>query len=157
MREYYVHYDKMEHNMQFNQLSKEYTVSGQIAAHDIAAVAAKGFRVIICNRPDHEVPDDISSDIISQAATAAGLQFHNNPFDAQSFCQDHIDRQANICATCDGPVFAYCATGNRCSIIWAFTQAARTPAQVLINTAANVGYNIGHLQSALEAQFTANA
>jgi uncharacterized protein (TIGR01244 family) len=41
-----------------------------------------------------------------------------------------------------GPVFAYCATGNRCSIVWAMTQAGKRPADELIGTAAKWGYNL---------------
>ena len=34
----------------------------------------------------------------------------------------------------DGPVFAYCASGNRSSVVWALTQAGKVPADDLIAT-----------------------
>ena len=42
----------------------------------------------------------------------------------------------------DGPVFAYCASGNRSSVVWALTQAGKVPADDLIATAARWGYNL---------------
>ena len=42
--------------MEYRQITDEYAVSGQIAADDIAAIKAAGFRSIICNRPDDEQP-----------------------------------------------------------------------------------------------------
>lgn len=42
--------------MDIKQLSTNYAVSPQIDAADVVAIARAGFKTIICNRPDMEVP-----------------------------------------------------------------------------------------------------
>ena len=143
-----------KHHMQFNKLSETYTVSPQITPADVATIAAQGYKTIICNRPDPEVPADCTAAAIRAAAETAGLGFYENPFDAHSFCMQTVETQQALCTDCATPILAYCASGNRCSIVWAFTQARTTPADQLIETAAQVGYSLAHLRPALQAQFT---
>ncbi|MFD1797789.1 hypothetical protein FQV27_18715, partial [Paracoccus aurantiacus] len=46
--------------MELKKISPKATVSPQIAAMDMAAIKAAGYRAIICNRPDGEGADQPS-------------------------------------------------------------------------------------------------
>jgi uncharacterized protein (TIGR01244 family) len=127
--------------MDIRRLTDRYAVSPQIAPEDVAALKAEGFVRIICNRPDGEIPAAVQSAAVRSAAEAAGIDFVDLPILPGQFTPDLIARQA-AAMEAPGPVFAYCATGNRCSIVWAMTQAGKRPADELIGTAAKWGYNL---------------
>ena len=52
--------------MELRTISATFAVSPQITADDVAAIAAKGYRAIICNRPDGEGADQPSFEEIAQ-------------------------------------------------------------------------------------------
>jgi uncharacterized protein (TIGR01244 family) len=55
---------------------------------------------------------------------------------------DHVAAQGRAMAAADGPVLAYCASGNRSSILWALSQAGKTPTDDLIEAGGRAGYNL---------------
>ena len=55
-------------------LSETLSVTGQISPDDLQAIAAAGFKSLVCNRPDGESPGQFSSQDIATAANAAGLK-----------------------------------------------------------------------------------
>lgn len=130
-----------ERKMEIRKLTDTYSVSPQIAPEDVAALKAAGFVRVICNRPDGEVPPPLQAGAIRAKVEAAGMEFVDNPVLPGQFTPDLIARQAAAMQAA-GPVFAYCASGNRCSVVWALTQAGRRPADELIATAARWGYNL---------------
>jgi sulfide:quinone oxidoreductase len=50
------------------------SVSPQVLPEDISAIAAAGFRSVMCNRPDGEGADQPAFAEIEAAARAAGLE-----------------------------------------------------------------------------------
>ncbi|MDN3711325.1 sulfur transferase domain-containing protein [Paracoccus cavernae] len=66
--------------MDLRQLSPEIAVTPQIDIEDLPALAEAGFRVLINNRPDHEVGPDLDSIAMGRAAEAAGLTYFYIPF-----------------------------------------------------------------------------
>jgi uncharacterized protein (TIGR01244 family) len=136
--------------LDIRQLTKDYAVAPQIALEDAAAVAALGFTDVIDNRPDHEIPFDIQTQAMRAAALAAGLKFHANPVIGGAITQQNVDAQAAVMAQAAGPVLAYCASGNRSSIVWALAHAGKVPADDLIGIAAQHGYSLGHLREVLQ-------
>jgi uncharacterized protein (TIGR01244 family) len=128
--------------MDIRPLSETFAVSPQIAPEDLPAIKAAGFTTIVCNRPDQEIPPEVQADAIRRAAEAEGLRFVMNPLSHGSLTMEHIDTQGRALAESDGPVFAYCASGNRSSILWALSQAGRVPADDLVEAGARAGYNL---------------
>jgi uncharacterized protein (TIGR01244 family) len=128
--------------MDIRPLSETFAVSPQIAPEDLAAIKAAGFTTVLCNRPDAEVPPGLQAEDIRRAAEAEGLRFVLNPLSHGSLTMDHIDTQGRTLAESDGPVFAYCASGNRSSILWALSQAGRVPTDELVAAGARAGYNL---------------
>ncbi len=136
--------------MDIRRLTPDYAVSPQIAVEDLAAVKAAGFTTVIDNRPDAEIPADLHTPAMQAAAEALGLRFIANPVIGGALTRENVQAQAAAMAGSPGPVFAYCASGNRCSIVWALTQAGSRPADELIGIPARFGYNLEHLRPQLE-------
>ena len=137
--------------MDIRPLTDDYAVSPQIALSDLVAIKAAGFTTVIDNRPDGEIPADLAAVEMQRAAEALGLVFVTNPLIPGDFTDQNITVQAEACAKSVGPVFAYCASGNRCSVIWAMMKAGEMPADQLIAIPARFGYRLDHLRPTLEA------
>lgn len=131
--------------MDIRSLTPDYAVSPQISPEDMAAIRAAGFHTLICNRPDAEVPPDLSAAVMRRAAEEAGLVFVENPMGPPGLTQDMVERQARALAEAAGPVLAYCASGTRSVLVWMVGAAPQTPADQLVDAAERAGYPLrGH-------------
>lgn len=137
--------------MDIRRLTDSYAVSPQIMPEDVAAIAAAGFTTIIDNRPDGEIPLEVQTTAIRKAAEAAGLAFVANPVIGGAITMDNVHVQGAALAGSTGPVFAYCASGNRSSIVWALSQAGSRPTDELVAAAARFGYNLGPFRAQIDA------
>lgn len=126
------------------------SVSEQIQPQAIAALAAAGFKAIICNRPDGEGADQPSFPEIEAAAQAAGMQAAYLPVvsgkvdaaDAQAFglLMDRLPK----------PILAYCRTGTRSATLWSLSEAGRgRPLTEIISAAKSAGYDMAGVMRAL--------
>jgi uncharacterized protein (TIGR01244 family) len=136
--------------MDIRALTQTYAVSPQVAPEDFATIRAAGFVTVINNRPDAEIPAHLHTDPMRQAAEAAGLTYIVNPVIGGAITEDNVATQRQTIEQSPGPVFAYCASGNRSSVVWALAHAGRVPADDLIGTAARFGYSLEWLRPALE-------
>ena len=137
--------------MEFRALTPSYAVSPQIEIADLATVKAAGFGVVIDNRPDGEIPNDLQTDAMRAAAEALGLIFVANPVIGGAITMANVTTQAEVLAAAHTPVFAYCASGNRSSVVWAPAQAGRLSTDDLIAIPARYGYNLEPLRAQLDA------
>ena len=136
--------------MDIRPLTPDYAVSPQIAPSDLPAIKAAGYTTILDNRPDGEIPAELHTPAMRAAAEALGLRFVANPVIGGALTMQNVQAQAAAMAESPGPVFAYCASGNRSSVVWALAHAGTAPADTLIGTAAQFGYNLEWLRPALE-------
>jgi len=141
--------------MDIKQLTPHVSVSPQIGPEDAKAIAAAGFRTVICNRPDTENPPELHADLIGAAITAEGLTFLNLPFDSRTLTADVVVQLREMMANAEGPVLAYCRTGTRCTNAWALGQAGDMTAQDIVNCAATAGYDVSTLGPYLTQKITA--
>jgi len=138
--------------MDIRRLTDDYAVSPQITPEDLSALRDAGFTTVICNRPDAEVPPELSSDAMRAAVEAAGMAFVHNPVVGASLGMQQVEVQGKAIAAAPGPVFAYCASGNRSSIVWALSQAGTRPTDDLIEAAARFGYvNVAGFRDQIDA------
>lgn len=137
--------------MDIRRLTPDYAVSPQIAVEDLAAVKAAGFTTVIDNRPDGEIPAELHTPVMQAAAEALGLRFIANPVIGGALTLQNVQAQAEAMAGAPGPVFAYCASGNRCSIVWALAEARNRPVDDLVGLPARFGYQLDHLRPQIEA------
>ncbi len=128
--------------MDIRPLSDDYAVSPQIAPTDVAAIAEAGYTTVVCNRPDGEIPTELHANAIRTAAEAAGLKFVLNPVVGGAISIDNVTVQADAIMNSTGPVLAYCASGNRSSIVWALALAGKRPTDDLIAIPARHGYGL---------------
>ncbi|MDG2107200.1 MAG: TIGR01244 family sulfur transferase [Woeseiaceae bacterium] len=100
------------------RIADNYAVATQIFPDDLAEIIAAGYRVVICNRPDHEELDQPTVDTISAECRKVGISFHHIPISILPIAYEAIQEQRRIIDECDGPVLAYCRSGQRSAIIW---------------------------------------
>ncbi len=135
--------------MDIRRITPDYAVSPQIEPEDVPEIAAQGFRTIVCNRPDEEVPMELSAEVMRIAAEAAGLRFVVNPVTHPTMTAERIAAQAE--ALRDGPVLAYCASGTRSSVLWSLAQAGTAPVDEILSATGRAGYDLSGLRPRLEA------
>ncbi|MEY1555894.1 TIGR01244 family sulfur transferase [Yoonia sp. R2331] len=137
--------------MEIRPITPTYTVSPQIDPADIPAIKAAGYVTIINNRPDAEIPPSHQSAAMRALAEEAGLGFVDNPVTHQGLNMEMVTAQRDVMDAADGPVFAYCASGTRCTIVWALGQAERMSTDDILAAAAEQGYDIGGMRRQLDA------
>jgi uncharacterized protein (TIGR01244 family) len=137
--------------MDIRALTPTYAVSPQIDPADLPAIAAAGYTMVIDNRPDGEIPPHLQTDAMARAAQAAGLAFVANPVISGMLTEENVAAQARAVAAAAGPVLAYCASGNRSSVVWALAHAGRLPVDDLIGLPARHGYQLEWLRGQLQA------
>lgn len=128
--------------MDFNKINDQLTVSGQILPDDVSTLVERGFKTLICNRPDEEVEEALQSAAIEAVATSAGLNFRYLPIYPGQFTEETIGELSTAMKELDGPVYAYCRSGTRSCTLWALSQAGVLEADDIISQAANGGYDL---------------
>lgn len=137
--------------MEIRALTPDYAVSPQIEPSDLPALKAAGYTTIIDNRPDGEIAPPLQAEAMKAAAEALGLTFVINPVFPGAMTAENVTVQAQAVAGAAGPVFAYCASGNRSSVMWLMMNAGKLPVDEMIATTARFGYNHAPLRAQIEA------
>ena len=136
--------------MNFICIDKNYHVSPQIEPHQISDIADKGFVKIICNRPDFEVHPSLSSLAMADLAAKAEIEFHILELTHETMTPENILKQRKIFMDASGPVLAYCASGTRCSVIWALGEAMTgTDINYILEKTLAAGYNLSSLETSM--------
>lgn len=138
--------------MQINALTDNFAVAPQLAPEDMVVLAEAGVVRVICNRPDAEVTPAYQADAMETAARAAGMDFVRLPATAQTISPALGEQQRKFIETAgDGKVVAYCASGNRSSILWALGMAPDMRADDILAACQRGGYNQEGLRLILNA------
>jgi uncharacterized protein (TIGR01244 family) len=127
----------------FRTVTDDFSVSPQLTSADVAAAAAKGFTMIINNRPDGEAPDQPPGETIADAARQAGLAYAYIPVVGQPTTEQASAVQSATQAA-RGRTLAFCRSGTRSLTAWAMGQAAaglRSRAE-LIELGRAAGYDL---------------
>ncbi len=103
------------------ELDPNYTLTDQISVADIADIKAAGYDTVMCNRPDGESPDQPDAAQIQRAVEKAGMKFYHVPLGRTMAPHTLSDFKA-VTDGDNGKIFAYCRTGNRCSVLWKSTR-----------------------------------
>ncbi|PAQ01019.1 TIGR01244 family phosphatase [Mesorhizobium mediterraneum] len=111
--------------MEYRQISEDYSVSGQIQPEEVVAIKAAGFKSVICNRPDDEQPGQPSADSVKAAVEAAGLAFRYIPVISGQITHENVEDQAEALDELEGPIFAYCRSGARCTNLYGLIQQSK--------------------------------
>jgi uncharacterized protein (TIGR01244 family) len=111
--------------MDIRQITEDYSVTGQILPEDVQAIAAAGFKTLICNRPDDEQPGQPSADGVEAAAKAAGLEFRYIPVISGQITPENVEDQARALEEMPAPLLAYCRSGTRCTNLYMLIQQSK--------------------------------
>ncbi|SFT59818.1 TIGR01244 family sulfur transferase [Sedimentitalea nanhaiensis] len=136
--------------MEPRPLSPRYLVSPQISVEDVSALVDAGIVLVICNRPDQEVPPSHQAQAIGAAVRSAGIRFEALPLTHQTMTAQNVARQRELIESSDGPVLAYCASGTRSSVVWALGQAGTQSVDEILTCTAAAGYQLDGLRPTLE-------
>lgn len=137
--------------MDIREITPRYHVSPQIDPSDAQALADAGYRMVICNRPDAEIPEPLQADRMRAAVEAAGMAFAAIPLTHQSMTPDKVAKQKGLFDSADGPVLAYCASGTRSTVVWALSQVGSRSVDDVLRTASQAGYQLEGLRPTLES------
>lgn len=128
--------------MDARKITDELSVAPQIGAQDVPAIAAAGFRAVICNRPDGEASDQPCCEEIEAAVKAAGLAWRSQPVQSGGVTSRDADAFAALMQELPKPVLAYCRTGTRCAALWSLSQAGRRPLTDILARTQAAGYDM---------------
>jgi uncharacterized protein (TIGR01244 family) len=96
-----------------SRLDDNIWVSGQVAAHEVAALREQGVTMLINNRPDGEEPGQPLASDIEAAAEAAGIAYRFDPIQ-RGIGPAHVEAmQSAMRAAGDGKLLAFCRSGTR--------------------------------------------
>jgi uncharacterized protein (TIGR01244 family) len=123
-------------------VTDDFSVAPQIAPADLADLAGQGYRLVINNRPDHEVPGQPTSAEMEAAARAAGLDYRHIPvFGGPGPAEVAAMREAIEQAA--GPALAFCRSGTRSIVTWSLGRlTAGEPRDGLVQSARAAGYDL---------------
>jgi len=137
--------------MDTKHLSKDHAVSGQMQPDDLRAIAALGFRTVICNRPDNEDDAQPHSSAMAEAAQAVGLRFVHLPVNSPDDIDDSSLAKFNdIMADSEAPVLAYCRSGMRAATFWALSKNGIEATATLIKAVESAGHSTDKLRERLQ-------
>jgi uncharacterized protein (TIGR01244 family) len=132
------------------RVTEGFAVASQLGPADFDELRAMGFRTVINNRPDGEVPGQLTSAEAEAAARAAGLAYVHAPFVGRP-----TEEAIQAAASAAGPTLAYCRSGTRSTSAWALAQAkSGLPADDIIRSARNAGYDISAMKDLLQKHST---
>ncbi len=127
--------------MRVVQLSDSLSVSDQIVVEDVARIAEAGFKVLINNRPDNEVPNQPNSNEIAAAAEAVGLLYYYLPVTARDFPGLDLGELSALINDPASPALAFCRSGTRCTNLWVATRDVGQR-DASVSVARQLGYDL---------------
>jgi sulfide:quinone oxidoreductase len=134
--------------MDIKKLMPGLAVSQQIAASDLQAIKAAGFRAIVCNRPDGEGSDQPNFSEIEAAAREQGIEAHYLPVESGKVGKVGDAEAAlfgELMQALPKPVLAYCRTGMRAATLWALSEASSRTLPDIIAAGNAAGYDLSAL------------
>ncbi|MGR7922673.1 TIGR01244 family sulfur transferase [Zobellella denitrificans] len=139
--------------MDIRQVNATFAVADQITEEDLPLLRARGFRTLICNRPDGEVQGQPAAEALAARARELGFEWHWIPISSGNFTPDAIRAFEQALAATEQPVLAFCRSGTRSVTLWALAQSSRQTAAELIAAAARAGYDLSPMAPLFDARF----
>ncbi len=101
-----------------NNLAHQVTFSPQISAEQVPLIAEKGYKTVICNRPDNEEEGQPTSASVAEACKQAGLVFKEVSYSGGNLTQENLEIFAEFFKNNEQPVYMYCRSGNRSKMMY---------------------------------------
>ena len=110
--------------MQARPIDASFHVTGQIRPDTVSSIKEAGYAAIICMRPDNEGFNQPAFAEIKARAEAEGLAAYYLPVTPGSQPFKEASELKALLKQTDGPILAYCASGNRCGMLYQLAQQA---------------------------------
>ena len=131
------------------RIYKNFYAAHQIQANDIAQLKQEKLEYVLCNRPDNEVQDQPSAEVIKSECLANGIEFLHLPISPGDFNLEVIMETEKVLKTAK-KTLAYCRTGTRSTMLWAFAKTKDLEVDEVLKITDHSGYNFQHLKELLE-------
>jgi len=136
---------------QIVQITPQFAVTGALAPTDLAIAAGMGFRAVLSNLPDGELPGAPRSAEERELAARAGLGFAHVPLRKGDLDFPAIAR--DMLVALDGlkpPVLAHCASGQRSALAWAIAAVRCHSVERVLAALTSVGFSFAPLSVELD-------
>lgn len=110
--------------MNIYKFTQSCSVAPQIQPADVETLKRDGYATIVCNRPDGEDFGQPTAASVATECERHSVAFHNLPIFRSGITAEMVEQFQKIVAESDGPVLAYCHSGQRSSVLW---QASGSP------------------------------
>ena len=94
------------------QLTEQFSVSAQLTADEVKALANRGIKSLICNRPDGEAADQPNVAEIDTAASEAGIELAYLPVEPGQFSGTAAPALACACLLSHRDAFCHSLGAN---------------------------------------------
>ena len=132
--------------MDYQTISNDLTISGQISSDDLKQLSERGVKTLIVNRPDGEGPDQPNFEEIKRQAEKHGITAFYLPVKAGAVTDGEGKEFGQLLNNHPLPAHAYCRTGMRSLTLWALSQSAAGVSFEDINRSAeHTGFDISGL------------
>ena len=136
--------------MEIKRISPFLSVSPQIYTAHIERIASLGFRTIINNRPDKEKANQPLAVDLAAEADRHGLIFINQWVLSGKVTIENSTDFADELERAEGPVLAYCRSGTRCTMLWAYSEARHRELDEILSFALSIGYDLKKYRELME-------
>jgi len=130
------------------ELPGDVFVAGQISPAQMQVLAEQGIRSVINNRPNMEAPLQPLSDDVETAAQAVDLGYAYIPM-AGGLSADLIEASVTAFNDMPRPIIAFCASGMRSAVLWAFAHAEEFGVDGAMTALAEAGFNLEQIRQPL--------
>ncbi|ATG46938.1 TIGR01244 family protein [Celeribacter ethanolicus] len=128
--------------MEIKKITDGLSVSGQIQPEDMEKLKRRGFRAVVCNRPDGEAADQPTHEEMEQAAKVAGLEFLYLPVTPGMVTEETATAFRQALTELPGPVFGFCRTGTRTTTLWSLAMAKEKSVVDILAATKAAGYDM---------------
>ncbi len=127
-------------------ITQDFAVAPALTVQDFAALKLRGVTAIICNLPDGENEDDLTSTQAQALANQHGMTFSYIRADKMElFSAQTVDAMEDALRTTDGLTLAYCKSGMRSAILWGAASARNSAVPCVLAALGSAGFEFDFL------------
>ena len=108
---------KKANRMNYRTIDPNFAVAGQIQPDQIEALAAAGFKTIVCARPDNEEPGQPSFRQIQAQADKLGIKAVHIPISG-GISDNSVKAMKKALKDLPKPMYGYCRSGARAGSLY---------------------------------------
>lgn len=104
--------------MRIKRLNGMITVATQVALSDLQKISDRGYKTIICNRPDFEGDLQPKFDDLAKRAQSIGVETAHIPVHLKGITEQNKSDFYTAIENLPKPILAFCRSGSRPAELW---------------------------------------